>query len=45
MIEAHAIEFDLNVGSLSEVVAAVDGKHFELPLCDVRHTCTINVQG
>ena len=45
MIEAHAVEFDLDVGSPSEVVAAVHGKRFELPLCDARHACTINVQG
>jgi hypothetical protein len=27
MIEAHTVEFDLDIGSLSEVVAAVRDKH------------------
>ena len=44
MIEAHAVEFDLDVGSPSEVVAAVHSKRIELPLCDIRHACTVNAQ-
>jgi hypothetical protein len=31
MIEAHAVEFDLDVGSPSEVVAAVHDKNLEFP--------------
>jgi len=44
MIEAHAIESDLDVGRPSEVVVAIHGEHLEIPLCDVRHACTINAQ-
>jgi len=44
MIEAHAIDSDLDVGRPSEVVAAIHGEHLEIPLCDVRHACTINAQ-
>jgi hypothetical protein len=43
MIEAHAIKSDLNVGRSSEVVAAIHEEHLKIPLCDVRHACTINV--
>jgi hypothetical protein len=32
---AHAIGFDLDISSPSEVVPAAHSKHFELPLCDV----------
>jgi hypothetical protein len=45
MIEAHAIESDLDVGRPSEVVAAIHGEHLKIPLCDVRHAYTINAQG
>ena len=44
MIEAHTVEFDLDVNGSSEVVAAVHGKRIELPLCDVRHAYTVNAQ-
>ena len=44
MIEAHTFKFDFDVNGSSEVVAAVHGKRIELPLCDVRHACTVNAQ-
>jgi hypothetical protein len=31
-LDTHTVEFDLDVGSLREVVAAIHGKHLELPL-------------
>jgi hypothetical protein len=44
MIEFHAIESDLDVSGLGKVVAAIQGKHGKIPLRDVRHACTINMQ-
>ena len=43
VIEAHAVEFDLDVDGPCKVVAAVHGKLIKL-LRNVRHVCTINVQ-
>ena len=38
MIKAHAIEFDLDVGSPAEVVATVHSEHLKIPLQDYDFT-------
>ena len=44
MIKSHAVESDLDVSGPGKVDATIQGKHGEIPLRNVRHACTINMQ-